>query len=125
MAKRKINVDKLSEEQLSLAEKKISERVNGAIKELHDKWNPKLKKYGIDTQLEVVVQPESSLEVTEKTHGDFFNAYLNDEKLGVLAQDLNQISAEMTQDINDKIKHCNTLLSRYGMLCDMAFVSKD
>ena len=122
MAKRKINLEKLSDEQLAAAEQKISEKINQSITQLSEKWTPNLEKYGITPKIQVVIDSEDVVEVQDKAGEDFFNQHLDDEKYGVIARELDTMSKEMTKDLTDTIAECNKLLTRYGMACDMAFV---
>ena len=125
MAKRKINVEQLNDEQQAQAEKKISERINGAMDLLTAKWVPLMKNHGINVRLQYVIDTESGLSPIKKQHEDFFQDYESNILFNKIAKDLNEISKNMTVDLNNAVEHCNELLSRYGMACDMAFVNGD
>ena len=119
--KRKINVEKLSDEQLELANQRINTEVGNKINELTNKWVPMMDKFGIKVKLHFVVKPEDELEVTTKKH----NKLTNDNADKLVLNELNKLGSEMANDINLATQSCNKLLNRYGLACDMEFVAID
>ena len=114
----------LSDEQLEVAQSKISEKIDGEIELLLTKWNPVLEKYNKSCYIEIVVNEQDKVDTAEKIDDSFFSEHFDNEQLGTVAQELDKISQGMTEDLTSAITNCNQLLSRYGMACDMAFAEK-
>lgn len=124
MSKRKINVEKLTDEQLQMAQDKIFEIINKYINELNNKWAGELAKYGKKCVVEAAVDTEDAItqakqqapEPKAKESADFC-----DDKLNAIASDLDRIAKGMQADIDLASTKCNQLLNRYGMACLFGF----
>ena len=125
MAKRKINIEKLTDEQLQIAQDKISKKINTTIDDLVTKWSSKLKKFDINLKIQVVIDEESNIDIKEKQFKSLMNQYEDDEKLLPVMEELDEISKKMLDDLSLAVSDCNKLLSRYGIACDMAYANGD
>ena len=123
VAKRKINVEKLSDEQLSNAQQKISEKIAFEVDTLVNKWNTELKPFDRACKVHVVVNDGLIEEKAEKAESNLNEFHVNPQ-LGSMAKELDRVAYGMEQDLNSAVTSCNTLLNRYGMHCDMGFVSE-
>lgn len=122
MTKRKINVEKLSEEQFINAQKKISEKITFETNQLLEKWRPEFKNFGRALDVEVEVGEEKDVKIM-KSASDL-SEFHDDCQLGSVAKELDRISYGMSEDLEIAVNSCNQLLNRYGMSCNMAFTSK-
>jgi len=69
MTTRKIDVDKLTEEQLEAAIKKITEKMNADLKEIVDSSNKMLNRYGLACRINLLIDTEDKIEEREYTGG--------------------------------------------------------
>lgn len=112
MIDRKINVEKLSDQQLEKAEKLISETVKKEIDKVVNKWNPVFAKQDLCCKMQVTIQEEDpGFSIADKTVDA-------DVVKGEEAR--NQILSEL----DTAISNCNQLLTRYGLICDMVLVTE-
>jgi cell fate (sporulation/competence/biofilm development) regulator YmcA (YheA/YmcA/DUF963 family) len=122
MINRKINVEKLSDEQLKKAEEVISDKINSEILKFTNYWNSILREFDCQIKLEVVLDTEDKVNILDKTFSEIPVEQDSSEDLKEKAQRLNRISKQMTEELTKSIESCNSLLSRYGMACDMGVV---
>ena len=121
-AKRKINVDKLTEDQLANAQTKISEKIAYETNELLSKWKSEFETFGRTLEIAVEVREEKDIELMKDDKN--LSEFHEDPTLGVVAKELDRIAYGMSQDLELAVTSCNKLLNRYGMSCNMAFRSK-
>lgn len=118
MSKRKINVEKLSDEQLARAEQIIIETINNHINHLSSKWNTELATYGKSCEVNIVIDTEQKIKEQEGSYTDDMDSIVEpSSELKPVAEDLRRIADTMKQDINSTVSACNKLLNRYGMAC--------
>ena len=121
--KRKINVEKLTDEQLSNAQQKISEKIAFEVDTLVNKWNAELKPFNRACKVHVVVNDGLIEEKSGKAESNL-NEFHDNPQLGSMAKELDRIAYGMEQDLDNAVTNCNALLNRYSMHCDMGFVSE-
>jgi hypothetical protein len=124
MTKRQINVDKLTDEQLANAEKKMYEKISYEVDQLLNKWRPEFKNFGQHLDVQVEIDREQVTMTYTKDLEDLSKFY-DDSKLGVIAKELDRVSYGMNKDLENAVTNCNQLLNRYGIFCGMAFTSKN
>lgn len=122
MAKRKINVEKLSEEQLIKAEKIITDTIDSYVQHLNKKWNTELAPYGKACSVQISIDTEDKIKNDMIEHESYVKSLAKgdvcpESDLGLVASDLRCLADSMEQDINSAVTACNKLLNRYGMAC--------
>lgn len=112
MIDRKINVEKLNDQQLEKAEKLISDTIKREIDKVVNKWNPVFAKQGLSCKMQVSIQEETpEFSIADK---------IVDADVVESEEAQNQILSELDAAINS----CNQLLTRYSLICDMVLVTE-
>jgi hypothetical protein len=112
MIDRKINVEKLTEEQLAKAEAAISEKVRNKIDWLVDRWNPVFSKNNHKCRVKIAIGYES--EITPSS----------DIQLEIDPTYDSSVTENLKKDILESMIECNKFLSRYGIVCDMTMLTE-
>lgn len=113
MIDRKINVEKLTDDQLKQAEDQISKKINSNIDSLVNKWNPTFHAVGEKCLVKIVIARDGGDMWPEQVKVLNFDK-IEDKKL------INQIEQDLMATITD----CNKFLSRYSLICDMTVVTE-
>ena len=112
MIDRKINVEKLNDQQLEKAEKLISDTIKKEIDTVVNKWNPVFATQGLSCKMQVSIQPESP---------DFSIAEKNVDSDVVKSKEM---QAQILKELDGAISNCNRLLTRYSLACDMVLITE-
>ena len=112
MIDRKINVEKLGDEQLEKAEKLISDTINKQIDAMVNRWNPVFATQGLICKMQVSIQQESSSFV------------ITDKRIDETTVKSREMQTQILKELNEAIIGCNKLLTRYSLACDMALITE-
>jgi hypothetical protein len=120
-AKRKINVEKLTDEQLKIAEKNISTKINSEIDKLIKKWQPEVLKLNRELKIAITISESQKEQPTVIKQELDLSEFDENLELKQLVENFNKISKYMDKDLESTVNSCNLLLNRYNLSCNMSY----